>query len=252
MWLEDSCSNCHCNGGSQMLSWSSESGLKFRITDVTIWCEYLVFIQWMMCWEPVQRTDPWTPPSHWVWRWLNLHFMGSYCHGSQTKCYGEKPPIHTVGWFSLHSPIQDSTEEHVWRSCLGGIWNVTFSSYVWVVYSYSCPKAKWFGSYDCRGPKIQVVRSSSWKALQVGDWDRSRKMNAFERLIVGRSQGFLGQTCWFGCGEAPLGCENHHPSLEESLQEMLLEAFQPQKIWLIVDLLSVKTSERRSSSVGSR
>ena len=77
-------------------------------------------------------------------------------------------------------------------------------------------------------------------------------MNAFERLIVGRSQGFLGQTCWFGCGEAPLGCENHHPSLEESLQEMLLEAFQPQKIWLIVDLLSVKTSERRSSSVGSR
>ena len=65
-------------------------------------------------------------------------------------------------------------------------------------------------------------------------------MNAFERLIVGRSQGFLGQKCWFGCGEAPLGCENHGIQVwKNHLLEMLLEAFQPKK-WLIVDLLSVQ------------
>lgn len=64
-------------------------------------------------------------------------------------------------------------------------------------------------------------------------------MNAFERLIAGRSQGFLGQNVGLVVGKHLWVVKIIIQVWKNHLLEMLLEAFQPKK-WLIVDLLSVQ------------
>lgn len=99
------------------------------------------------------------------------------------------------------------------------------------------------------GPKIpgrQVVQLKNF----AGRWLRSIPQN--ECLWTPHCReisGIFGPKCWFGCGEAPLGRENHHPSLEESLAWNVAGSLPAEKV-ADSGLIVSSTSEWRWRSTG--